>query len=252
MKIIGWIAALSFVSAIIYMMRKEIVKAFTMDLTTDQIKNATTITKAMIDKGIKNPFLLAGILGIVKEESRLEPQSEKGYGKTSNTRIKEIFSKTRTLTDDQLTKLKSSDKDFFDFVYGGKFGNLNPGDGYKYRGRGFNQLTFADNYHIYGNRIGVNLISNPDLVNSPTIAAQVLACFFEDGIKRANKNPELLKKQYGVNDLTKIKSEDDASDIVTRINHGGVSVTGNFVSQIIKKIISDTKEFYIFTKQALA
>lgn len=42
-------------------------------------------------------------------------------------------------------------------------GNDKPGDGYNYRGRGFVQLTGRRNYSLAGDRINVNLISNPDL-----------------------------------------------------------------------------------------
>ncbi len=39
------------------------------------------------------------------------------------------------------------------------------GDGYKFRGRGYIQLTGKDNYTQFGNSIGENITSNPDVVS---------------------------------------------------------------------------------------
>lgn len=50
-------------------------------------------------------------------------------------------------------------------VYGNRHGNTNPGDGWKYRGRGAIQITFCDNYKAFANYIGIqNVMTNPDLV----------------------------------------------------------------------------------------
>ncbi len=38
------------------------------------------------------------------------------------------------------------------------------GDGYKYRGRGYIQLTGKDNYTAFGKSIGENIAATPDLV----------------------------------------------------------------------------------------
>ena len=48
-------------------------------------------------------------------------------------------------------------------VYGGRMGNA-PDEGYKFRGRGFIQLTGKNNYTRLGKYLGVDLINNPDLV----------------------------------------------------------------------------------------
>jgi hypothetical protein len=59
-------------------------------------------------------------------------------------------------------------------------GNSKPGDGMRYRGRGFIQLTGKSNYATYGERIGIDLVTNPDLANTPEVAAVVLAEFLAD------------------------------------------------------------------------
>lgn len=51
-------------------------------------------------------------------------------------------------------------------VYGGRMGNgpEASGDGYKFRGRGYIQLTGKDNYTAFGKAINEDIAANPDLV----------------------------------------------------------------------------------------
>jgi putative chitinase len=51
-------------------------------------------------------------------------------------------------------------------VYGNRMGNgpETSGDGYRYRGRGFIQLTGKDNYKAFDAVVSENIIENPDLV----------------------------------------------------------------------------------------
>lgn len=59
-------------------------------------------------------------------------------------------------------------------------GNNLLGDGYKYRGRGFIQLTGKYNYAKYGNLIGLPLETNPDLALDPKVAAKIMVAYFKD------------------------------------------------------------------------
>lgn len=51
-------------------------------------------------------------------------------------------------------------------VYGGRMGNGNEasGDGFKFRGRGYIQLTGKDNYKAFDDAVEDNILDNPDLV----------------------------------------------------------------------------------------
>ncbi len=59
-------------------------------------------------------------------------------------------------------------------------GNMHPGDGARFRGRGFVQLTGRFNYNKYGERIGVDLLNSPEAANHASVAAQILAVFIAD------------------------------------------------------------------------
>lgn len=59
-------------------------------------------------------------------------------------------------------------------------GNNQPGDGARFKGRGFVQLTGRFNYTQYGQALGVDLTTYPDLANAPEIASLLLAKFLLD------------------------------------------------------------------------
>lgn len=63
-------------------------------------------------------------------------------------------------------------------VYGGRMGNLDPGDGWRFRGRGPIQLTGRDNYTRFANAINDDTpITSPESVAQPTIGA-LAACWY--------------------------------------------------------------------------
>lgn len=218
-------------------------------LSAEQKKNIAIIVKKMKEKGITNKLTQSAILAVVSKESAFIPKGETSYKNTSNDRIRSIFSKTKGLSDSQLTALKANEKAFFDFtnengivpvydymltdefsnfVYGGKFGN-EADEGYKYRGRGFNQLTFKGNYKSIGSRIGRDLVNNPDQVNNPEIAAEVLIDFFLREFNNAKTKGVLGR--YNTTDINGFKNQNDSLNAVFDANRGwktGTDSTGGF------------------------
>ncbi len=63
---------------------------------------------------------------------------------------------------------------------GRRVGNTDSGDGARFKGRGFVQLTGRDNYRRYGQKLGLPLLAEPELANAPEVAALLLACFLGD------------------------------------------------------------------------
>ena len=61
-------------------------------------------------------------------------------------------------------------------AYNGRrdLGNTQPGDGPRYKGRGYVQITGRNNYRDWGRRLGIDLIGNPNAAKDPATAAKIL------------------------------------------------------------------------------
>lgn len=74
-------------------------------------------------------------------------------------------------------------------------GNTVPGDGIKYCGRGYVQLTWRNNYKRAGEKIGYPLEGNPDLAMRPDIAAMIMRRGMEEGWFTGKAFDHFLPKQ---------------------------------------------------------
>lgn len=188
--------------------------------TDSNIKKIMEVAKK---SGVTNKYSIAAMLAICKKESGFIPQNEASYGGTSAKRIKKIFSSMRKYSDSEVDRIKKNHKEFFDIIYGGnkekgtlKYGNA-WNEGYKYRGRGLNQITFKGNYEKYKKMSGYDIVGDPDLLNTIEVAAKCLVEYFKANIKEA---PKAIEKKYNFEDINSFKNLDDAMGAFYHANAG--------------------------------
>lgn len=96
------------------------------------------------------------------------------------------------LTDDQVRALLGDDGErLFNIVYGNRMGNVSPGDGSKYRGRGYIQLTGKANYEAFTKSSGIDVVSNPDLLLTSDVATQSAIWFWKQNVMRLGASGNL-------------------------------------------------------------
>lgn len=67
-------------------------------------------------------------------------------------------------------------------VYGGRMGNNEPGDGWRYRARTPLGITGKDNYQWLGDLLGQDLVSLPELLEQPRYALEACIAWWEGKI----------------------------------------------------------------------
>jgi putative chitinase len=92
--------------------------------------------------------------------------------------------------------------DIANIVYGGRYGNSAPGDGWKYRGRGLKQVTFKSNYDACGKALSLDLVNDPDLLLQDQNAARSAGWFWK------------------ANNCNSFADKDDIVGLTKRINGG--------------------------------
>jgi len=170
-------------------------------LSNSSVKsNISLITKAAKEFGITGKSAIAAMCAIAGGECGLIPKAEGHIYKESN--LRRVFP---NLNEDQVKRATAkgvSKKTFFSIVYGeyspGRIGNrkgkVGISDGGLYYGRGFNQLTGHGNYEEISNKLvkkfgsNYNILTNPDKLNTPDVAAKALVAFYVDKMRGVDQN----------------------------------------------------------------
>lgn len=147
--------------------KPEVDTSPTYNLLSKNTDTELTLHKAARQSGLKGPEL-AQFLGQMKHETwDFNRLKEKPVGKNYFARKYDIKYNPR--------KAK---------VLGNKY----PGDGERYHGRGYIQLTGRHNYEQAGKALGIDLLNNPDLASDPDLAAKIAVWYWNTRVKPYVKN----------------------------------------------------------------
>ncbi|WP_341328797.1 glycoside hydrolase family 19 protein [Methylotuvimicrobium sp. KM2] len=122
----------------------------------------------------------------------------------SARRLRQVSKKARSMSSQELNDaVARGDEGVAEVLYGGRkdLGNTQPGDGYKYRGRGFVQLTGRSNYERIGKLINQDLVNNPDLAAVPEIAAKAAFAYYKTNpkLQKASKSGDVVAARRALN-----------------------------------------------------
>lgn len=137
---------------------------------------------------------LAYVLATTYHEvgSALQPISE-NLNYSSTSRIRAVWP-SRFPTDASAKPYVRNPQRLANKVYASRMGNgpEASGDGWRYRGRGYCQVTGETNYAKFGNLLGIDLLGNPDRAMEPRIAAKIMIEGMTRGLFTGKKMSDYL------------------------------------------------------------
>lgn len=170
------------------------------------------LIKAMDAGGITDQKSKAMLMANLDHESGGFTKNEENLNYSAK-RLQEVFPKYYS-TPEAARADAGNPEAIANKVYGGRMGNTEAGDGYKYRGRGDIQLTGKNQYEDMGKKLGVDLVNNPDLAKDPKISAQIAVQHWKSsGADRAaiagDQDRARKLTNGGTNGLEDVKSKYD-------------------------------------------
>ena len=170
------------------------------------------LIKAMDEGGITDPKSKAALMANVDHESGGFTSSEENLNYSAK-RLQEVFPKY--YPDAASARADANNPEAIaNRVYGGRMGNTEAGDGFKYRGRGDIQLTGKAQYEAMGKKLGIDLVNNPDLASDPRYSAQIAVQHWKDsGANAAAARGDIrgarIKTNGGTNGLADVEGKYD-------------------------------------------
>lgn len=146
-------------------------------------RHSATLLKRAIDSGITSPAELATLMGQTSVESldfhRVNENLHYRDADRAFAAVKGL--QHRHTRDEVAAALATRDPEtianlFYDTHP--TLGNREPGDGWRFHGRGVIQLTGRENYRTFGRLVGVDLVANPDLASEPDVSADVAIAYW--------------------------------------------------------------------------
>lgn len=148
--------------------------------------------------GITNPAELANFMAQVGHESSGLGRLEERFNYTRDwQQVRDAVRSSmregpEVLEAARIEALQGRPERLADLMYGGRMGNDAPGDGYRYRGRGYIQLTGKDQYEAAGEALELDLVNNPDLAAQPENASRIAIWYWQQNVPEAVRDDARL------------------------------------------------------------
>ncbi|WP_266168362.1 XVIPCD domain-containing protein [Dyella subtropica] len=151
-------------------------------------ENADYLMEVATKSGIKDPKELANFMGQMQVECGGYSRMSENLG-YSGSRLLEVFPGRNGMdTASEANKIAAGGPDVVaNAIYGGTWGkknlgNTEPGDGWKYHGRGYVQLTGRANYEQAGKELGLDLVKHPELAEDREVAAKIAVHYWQSRV----------------------------------------------------------------------
>jgi putative chitinase len=103
---------------------------------------------------------------------------------------------------------------------GKSLGNTQKGDGLRFRGRGYIQITGRANYQRLGGALGIDLVANPDAAQEPATAYRIMSEALYRGLLTGKKLTDFIRgAQVDYKNLLKVLRVQDPSSRVLKMIH---------------------------------
>lgn len=189
--------------------------------------NRRAMIEEMTAAGISDPREKAAFLAQMDHESGGFKRFDENLNYSAEGLMKNFPKYYKTL--DQAKADVGKPEAIANRVYGGRLGNTEAGDGYKYRGRGFVQLTGKANYAEASKALGIDLVSNPELAADPANAAKIATWFWKkSGAGTAARTGDLKASRKringGLNGMDEVRQKYDG--YLGALTAGTIDATG--------------------------
>ena len=140
----------------------------------DAATHAAALEAARLTSSVNTPQRLCHFMGQIYVESAGLTRMEENLHYRDPARLVSLFRAVKD-TADATALIAQGPEAIANRVYANRLGNGNEatGDGWRYRGSGYIQLTGRDNYTKFGTKVNMDLVDNPDVVRQPPTAAKV-------------------------------------------------------------------------------
>ncbi|MET0937513.1 MAG: peptidoglycan-binding protein [Luteibacter sp.] len=152
-------------------------------------ENADYLMDAAMKAGIKDPKELGNFMGQMQVECGGYSSMNEGLG-YSGSRLLEVFPGRNGMnTIAEANKIAAGGPEAIaNEIYGGAWGkknlgNTEPGDGWKFHGRGYVQLTGRAGYEKMGKELGLDLVNHPELAADKEVAAKIAIQYWKDRVQ---------------------------------------------------------------------